>query len=82
MLFRFLVLVMLVVVTSGCSWLGKKDERKYISDIGTLTVRTASDEPLGLDHRDVIRSYKSYLEVSTDPELRVRVAHRIAGLKL
>ena len=82
MLFRFLLLAMLVVVSSGCSWFGKKDERKYLSDIGTLTVRTASDEPLGVDHRDVIRSYKSYLEVSTDPELRVRVAHRIAGLKL
>ena len=82
MLSRFLLLTILIALSSGCSWFGKKDERKYLSDIGTLTVRTASDEPLGVDHRDVIRSYQSYLEVSTDPELRVRVAHRIAGLKL
>jgi len=80
--FRILAVGLMVIIASGCSWLGKKDERRYLSDIGTLTVRTASNEPLGVDHRDVIRSYKSYLEVSTDPEMRVRVAHRIAGLKL
>ncbi|MEC8104476.1 MAG: tetratricopeptide repeat protein [Pseudomonadota bacterium] len=79
---KTVVLISVVFTLSACSWLGKKDERRYLSDIGTLTVRTASNEPLGVDHKDVIRSYKSYLEVSTDPEMRVRVAHRIAGLKL
>lgn len=67
---------------SACSWMAKKDERLYISDIGTVNVRTAESEPALVDHKDIINTYKSYLDVSTDSELRVRVAHRIAGLKL
>lgn len=82
MILRTLIALLVVSLVSGCSWLDRKNERLTLADIGTLTVRTASDEALGVDHRDVIRSYQAYLEVATDPEMRVRVAHRIAGLKL
>ncbi|MEK9765565.1 MAG: tetratricopeptide repeat protein [Thalassolituus sp.] len=82
MLSRVLVVAVVASLAAGCSWFKSKDETRYLSDIGTLKVRLASNEPLGVDHGDVIRSYQSYLEVGTDPEMRVRVAHRIAGLKL
>jgi len=82
MLSRLLATALVLSLISGCSWFRSKDETRYLSDIGTLKVRLASDEPLGVDHSDVIRSYQAYLEVGTDPEMRVRVAHRIAGLKL
>lgn len=79
---RLIVLFISLSFISACSWFKSKDEPLYLSDIGSLKVRMSSDEPLGVDHRDVIRSYQSYLEVGTDAEMRVRVAHRIAGLKL
>jgi TolA-binding protein len=79
---RLALIIFIAVGITGCSWFSKKDDTRYLADIGTLTVRFASDEPLDVEHADVIRAYQSYLEVGTDPELRVRVAHRIAGLKL
>ncbi len=71
---------------SGCStmnrMLGGYEEPERLQQIGSLKLRLMSNEPLEVDHESVIRSYQSYLEVSEDPEMRVRVAHRIAGLKL
>lgn len=79
---RLILVILSLSLISGCSWFKSKEEVLYLSDIGSLKVRLSSDEPLGVDHRDVIRAYQSYLEVGSDAEMRVRVAHRIAGLKL
>jgi TolA-binding protein len=79
---RLFMLIIAVTFLSACSLFKDKNEPLHLSDIGSLKVRLSSDEPLGVDHRDVIRSYQSYLEVGSDAEMRVRVAHRIAGLKL
>ena len=79
---RLFMLIIAVTFLSACSLFKDKNEPLHLSDIGSLKVRLSSDEPLSVDHRDVIRSYQSYLEVGSDAEMRVRVAHRIAGLKL
>ena len=81
-----LLLLTSSLVLSGCSslnrMLGGYEEPERLQEIGSLKLRLMSNEPLAVDHESVINSYKSYLEVSEDPEMRVRVAHRIAGLKL
>ncbi len=81
-----LMLVSLSLGLSGCStmnrMLGGYEEPERLQEIGSLKLRLMSNEPLAVDHESVINSYKAYLEVSEDPEMRVRVAHRIAGLKL
>lgn len=83
---RVIPLLLAMFILGGCSTfnkiLGNHDEPEYLEDIGSLKLRLMSDEPLAVDHESVIRSYQSYLEVSEDTEMRVRVAHRIAGLKL
>ncbi|AHK17591.1 tetratricopeptide repeat protein [Thalassolituus oleivorans] len=80
--FLSLILISATLVTSGCSLFSRSDKTIRIADIGSLKVRSVSNEPIDVSHEDVVRYYQAYLAVATDPEMRVRVAHRIAGLKL
>ena len=68
----------LAISLGGCStmnrFLGGYEEPERLQQIGSLKLRLMSNEPLEVDHESVIRSYQSYLEVSEDPEMRVRVS--------
>lgn len=77
------IALILSVTLSGCSLFGKSREAENtLAAIPALKVRLLSNDPLEVDHDDVIKRYQEYLEVATDPEMRIRVAHRMANLKL
>ena len=79
---RLTTLLVLVLMT-GCSLFSQPDDtEKTLENINALKVRLLSNDPLETSHDDVIARYQRYLDVATEPEMRIRVAHRIASLKL
>lgn len=73
----------LIALLSACSIFSKPEENElYIENIATQEVRFIPNEELEANHEDIVELYQRYLDVSVDSEMRVRVAHRIAGLKL
>ncbi|MCD8521581.1 MAG: tetratricopeptide repeat protein [Saccharospirillaceae bacterium] len=73
----------LFMLMTGCSLFSQPDNsEKTLGNIGALKVRLLSNEVLETNHGDVIDRYQRYLDVATEPEMRIRVAHRIASLKL
>ncbi|MDF1762682.1 MAG: tetratricopeptide repeat protein [Oleibacter sp.] len=78
---RLLSVFVLMGFITGCSIFKSVDDYD-LSDIGSLNIRKAPPQDLEVNHAEVIRLYQEYLKTSEDPELRVRVNHRLAGLKL
>ncbi|PIQ41983.1 MAG: hypothetical protein COW58_00865, partial [Thalassolituus sp. CG17_big_fil_post_rev_8_21_14_2_50_53_8] len=82
--FALRVLFLLIITSlTGCSLFSQPDDtEKTLGNINGLKVRLLSNDPLETSHDDVIERYQGYLDVATEPEMRIRVAHRIASLKL
>ena len=78
---RLLVIFSILLSLVACSSSPKKVDDRNLGEIGKLKLRLISNEPIEVDYDTVIDSYLSYLEVSTDSEMRIRAAHRIADLK-
>ncbi|WP_430462582.1 tetratricopeptide repeat protein [Thalassolituus sp. LLYu03] len=75
--------LLLPLLLSSCSLFAPaKEDQNTLGAIPLLKVRLLSNDPLETSHEDVINRYQKYLDVATDPEMRVRVSHRIANLKL
>ena len=74
-------LVLLSVLLTGCSLFPDRN-KGTLADIETLKIRLLPNDEAEVTHEEVINYYQRYLEVSTDPELQVRVAHRVAAIKL
>ena len=73
----------IVMLLSGCAIFKDPAEQQVkLENIPELKVRLMTNEPLEVTHEEVIERYQSYLSVSTEAEMRIRVAHRIASLKL
>jgi TolA-binding protein len=53
-----------------------------LENMKPLKVRLMANEDIAISHDEVMEKYRAYLEVSADPELRVRTHHRIANLRL
>lgn len=58
------------------------EQQTRLENIPQLKVRLMSNETPEVTHQEVIERYQQYLAVATEPEMRIRVAHRIASLKL
>ncbi len=76
-----LILLVSVMFLSACSLFPSR-QQGTLADIDPLKIRLLPNEESDVTHDDVIGYYQRYLDVGTDAELRVRVAHRIAALKL
>lgn len=80
---KLLVVSLAMLLLSGCAIFQDPTERQVkLENIPELKVRLMSNEPLDVTPEEVIERYQSYLAVSTEAEIRIRVAHRIASLKL
>lgn len=79
--FSLMTALLLSLFLASCAGPQPLGEDKTLADINRLKLRLISNEPIDVDHDKVIDSYLSYLEVSTDSEMRIRAAHRIADLK-
>lgn len=76
-----LPLLLLLLILTGCSSTGpeRPERMAYISP---QALRLLPDQPLMLEHRDVLNAYQKYLDISTDDEARIRVLQRMAALTL
>ncbi|WP_420590648.1 tetratricopeptide repeat protein [Bacterioplanoides sp.] len=80
---KLLTIILLAVMISGCAiFQDPAKQQVKLENIQELKVRLMSNEPLEVTPEEVIDRYQSYLSVSTEAEIRIRVAHRIASLKL
>lgn len=83
MMNKFITLFFAALWLSGCAIFQDPNETEVkLENITELKVRLMSNEPLEVTHQEVIDRYQSYLNVSTEAEMRIRVSHRIASLKL
>lgn len=76
------LVVTLLLSISACSQLSASRKAPSISIIERGPIRILDSVPLSVDHQQVIYHYQQYLALGTDPEVNVRVAQRIATLKL
>jgi len=76
------VLFVLTVCMSGCSLLEHRSADNTLQTIPSLKVRLLANESLQTSHGQVLQKYNDYLALAEDPEMRIRVAHRMANLKL
>ena len=77
------VLLLISLLLTGCSLLGnERPTESTLEGIPPLKVRLLSNEPLATSHEQVLKKYQAYLDVAEEPEMRIRVAHRMANLKL
>lgn len=80
---KLISLTLAAFLLAGCAvFQDPKDAEVKLENIPELKVRLMTNEPLDVTHQEVIDRYQSYLAVSTEAEMRIRVAHRIASLKL
>lgn len=76
-----------MLLLSGCSLFpfGQQDANTgagVVDRASSARLKILPNEPFDVTHQDVIRHYENYLAIATDAEMRVRVSHRIAALKL
>lgn len=79
---KWVLLLALWMILSGCSHLTGQRVAPSISAIERGPIRILESAPITVDHQQVIHHYEQYLAIATDPEVKVRVAQRIATLKL
>ncbi len=80
---RSLALIAAAVVVTGCSLVSLQENTAgTLESIDDVRIRLQPDEPLKTDHQQVLEKYQAYLDVAGDAEMRVRVSHRMANLKL
>lgn len=84
----FLLSILIMFLTlSGCSVFDSITQSaplktQKLSDIESSNIRLLANENVPITHDEVIEKYRAYLDVSEDPELRVKTHHRIANLRL
>lgn len=80
---QLLLLIAFSWVLSSCAvFQDPAEQQTKLEHIPQLKVRLMSNETPEVSHQQVIERYQQYLAVATEPEMRIRVAHRIASLKL
>ena len=80
---KYLLLLTVISLLSGCSVFGPAENgQNTLATIPAQKIRLLSNEPLQTDYPQVMERYQRYLDVAAEPEMRVRVAHRMANLKL
>lgn len=79
---KWLVAVILLLSLSACSHFSGQRSAPSISAIERGPIRIIENAPLSVDHQQVIDRYQQYLDIATDTEVKIRVAQRIATLKL
>jgi TolA-binding protein len=89
MKYTALMLSLLLMLSSlpGCSLfesISKPEPLKdqTLGDIKRTKIRLIKDEVIPVSHDEVMEKYRAYLEVSDDPESKVKTYHRIANLRL
>ena len=79
----FVTVSVISTLISGCSLFSSAEkDTNTLAAIPVLKVRLLSNDKLETSHEEVIARYQAYLEAASDAEMRVRVSHRIASLKL
>lgn len=76
-----LSLVALTCLLSACTSI-TADHTARLGDLPSEPLRILPNSNIAVDHDEVLNRYLAYLEVAQEPELRIRVAHRMAALKL
>lgn len=81
---RFLLALLIGVLLVGCG--GESDSfddaSERLGELEKSNLKLQSNAAVDTDHQAVIERYTQYLDIASDPETRIRVANRIAALKL
>lgn len=78
---KIIVYLMMTCLLASCSLFSKKD-KNTLASLPAEQLKVLNNQPVNVSHADVLEQYQKYLAVAEDPELRVRVLHRMAALKL
>lgn len=78
---RPLLLAILPVFLTACAGVSSQAPAT-LADIPVEPLRILPNSEVQVDHTEVLNRYQAYLDVAHEPELRIRVSHRIAALKL
>lgn len=78
---KVLLTAAFTLLLAGCSVWGKK-EPQLLADLPQEHLNILANADIDVDHQQVLAQYQKYLAVSEDAEMRVRVLHRMAALKL
>ncbi|MFC3679854.1 tol-pal system YbgF family protein [Bacterioplanoides pacificum] len=74
---------LVLLLLSGCALFQEPAEQQLrLENIQEMKIRLMTNDTLEVSHDEVIERYQGYLAVSAEAEMRIRVAHRIASLKL
>ena len=82
---RLILGLVFVVILSGCSTFSKDQNDLSgltLENIKPVDLRLMANENFEVTHDEVMEKYRDYLEVAGDPEMQVRVHHRLANLRL
>lgn len=72
-----------LLLLSGCSLFAAKNQQATIADLERQPIKIIENSDIEASHSEVLARYQHYLELQDDDaEMRVRVAHRMAALKL
>lgn len=78
---RLLALIAMAVLLSSCGLMTKKGPA-LLADLPQEKLKILPNANINVDHQQVLTQYQEFLDVADDAELRVRVLHRMAALKL
>lgn len=80
---RYLTCISLAFSLVACStFSGQSTSSSRLGQIENKPVRVLPNEPIDVTHEQVQERYLRFLAVSKDSEMRIRVTHRMAALKL
>ena len=80
---RTLCVLLYSLFLVGCAVLGAEDKKTTLADLPHQPITLLNDQLIAIDHQQVMQRYQHYLQVEQhDNDMRIRVAHRIADLKL
>lgn len=79
---RPLLLIISISWLAGCSILTPQNSAPTLGHLSSQEIKILPNTDIAVDHQEVLMRYQQYLDVGEDAELRVRVAHRMAALKL
>lgn len=81
---KWLFVLLISVLLVGCG--GESDTfadaSERLGEIEKSNLKLQSNAAVDTNHQAVIERYIQYLDIASDPETRIRVANRIAALKL
>lgn len=74
--------LLVVAMVSACSSTGRRDAGPLLGDILPVWVSDEGRELPDMDMDQVLEQYHAVLEVAKDPEIRIKVQRRLAGLEM